>query len=190
MVSDLKWRTGFGWSSLLLFLASLAGAILLQGFVRGAFAVLVALFGTWLAYRFHTWNGLPWRKVHFRAMLLYSVSAGKETQAAQDQKRPFSVPNACKEMAMLMCGSHKGIFVDAMMSELLTEKGAYFRDLLRSHGPALRPNLSARTLSDISSTAEAMDFCPQLVIGNIIENTYGPEEAARYVLAVLARQAY
>jgi hypothetical protein len=35
-----------------------------------------------------------------------------------------------------------------------------------------------------------IDFGPQLVIGNIIENTYGGEDAARYVVALITRKVY
>jgi hypothetical protein len=34
-----------------------------------------------------------------------------------------------------------------------------------------------------------LDFGPQLVIGNIVENAFGGDEAARYVIALITEEA-
>ncbi len=190
MVSNLKWRTGFGWSSLLLFITFMLVAFLFDGIVKGIFLVLAAFSGVWLIYRYYTYNGSPWRRVHFRGMLVYAMVAGEEHKRSQIEGRPFNIVNACRDMALLICGREKEIFVNAMIEELMKEKGDYFARLLESNIGKILPKVTDDQKSCIIENARKIDFGPELVMGNIIENTYGPAEAARYVVAVLTRQAY
>ena len=190
MASSLKWRTGFGWPSLLLFLLFLVMAIVFGGVARIVFIVLTVFSGTWLGYKFYTYNGSPWRRLHFRGMLLYAECAGKEIGQSGIEGRTFNLINACRDMALLMCGNEKELFVRAMIEELVKEKGDYFAQLMESYHTMVLPKATAEQVSNIIETVRKIDFCPQLVIGNIIENTYGSEEAARYAVAVVTRQAY
>ena len=89
-----------------------------------------------------------------------------------------------------MCGIEKELFVRAMIEELVKEKGDYFAQLVESYRARALPKTTDEQIFNIIETVRKIDFCPQLVIGNIIENTYGAEEATRYVVAVVARQAY
>ena len=84
----------------------------------------------------------------------------------------MSVP--CQQMALDMCGADKKENVKVMISELQDELGAYFLEILSSGYVTTTPDLINRASVD--------KMCPQLVIANIIDNTYGRETAAIYVL--------
>ncbi len=165
-------------------------AIVFGGVARIVFIVLTVFSGTWLGYKFYTYNGSPWRRLHFRGMLLYAECVGKEAGRARIEGRTFNLMNVCRDMALLMCGIEKELFVRAMIEELVKEKGDYFAQLVESYRAMVLPKAMDEQISNIVETVRKIDFCPQLVIGNIIENTYGGEEAARYVVAVVTRQAY
>ncbi len=190
MASYLKLKAGFGWPLLLLFLAFLVAVIIFGGVARVVFIVLTLFFGFWLGCMCYTYNGSPWRRVHFRGMLLYAAAFGKEMALSQAEGRTYNVVNACRDMALFMCGPEKEIFVNAMIEELVEEKGDYFVRLLESYHAMVFPKATDEQISSIIETVRKIDFGHQLVIGNIIENTYGGKEAARYVLAILTGRAY
>ncbi len=51
-------------------------------------------------------------------------------------------------------------------------------------------NLDPKTAKLIADKIRGLEFGPQLVIGNIVENTFGGEEAARYVIALVTGKAH
>ena len=51
------------------------------------------------------------------------------------------------------------------------------------------PDLDPAADHMIVEKVRDLEFGPVLVIGNIVENTYGGEEATRYVVALLNRRA-
>ncbi|AVX40790.1 hypothetical protein CTH_10026 (plasmid) [Carboxydocella thermautotrophica] len=123
-------------------------------------------------------------------MLVYAIVAGEEHKRSHIEGSPFNIVNACRHMALVICGYEKEVFVNAMIEELLKENGDYFARLLESNIGKILPKVTDEQKSYIIENARKIDFGPELVIGNIIENTYGPAEAARYVVAVLTRQAH
>ena len=76
-----------------------------------------------------------------------------------------------------------------MISELVVECGAYFADLIEKYGTQAAPKLDTKTIHLISDKIRELEFGPQLVIGNIVENTFGGHEAARYVIALVTGKA-
>ncbi len=52
------------------------------------------------------------------------------------------------------------------------------------------PKMNETTITNIVQMLEEMKFSPQSVICNIVENTYGGEEAAKYILALITKRAY
>ena len=66
-----------------------------------------------------------------------------------------------------------------MVDSLAIDRGAYFSDLLENYGTQADLNLNRELLDTITDKLRQIDLCPQLVIGNIVANTFGAEEAAR-----------
>ena len=143
-----------------------------------------------LLYKYYIWNVTPWRKVHFRGMLIYAALSGVENSIAQNEGRDFNKINACRDMALYMCGPDREIFVNAMIEELRKEKGKYFSNLIKQYSSIILPEISQDNYKEIIDACNIMDFNPQLVIGNIIENTYGGEEATHYAIALLSGKAF
>ena len=190
MASNLKWRTGFGWTSLLAFVLSIVLAAITTGILRGMLLASTILLSIWLSYKYYTYNGSPWRKAHFRGMLLYSFAAGKETNLAKIENRSFNILNPIKEMALIMCGKSKEDNVSAMIDELREEQGRYYVSLFIANANTVFPKMNETTITNIVQILEEMKFSPQSVICNIVENTHGGEEAAKYILALITKRAY
>jgi len=64
-----------------------------------------------------------------------------------------------------------------MISGLASEQGDYFAGILRKFGARATPKLNSETISLMAERLRSIEFGPQLVIGNVIENTFGGEEA-------------
>jgi len=190
MASDLKWRAGFDWGSVILLLAACLVGIFATGVLRWvavAVAVLALLF---MIAQYKKWNGAGWPSLHWRGMLLYSSLAGLESGRAEAERRDFDREAACRELALKMCGPGKEANVDGMIASLCVERGSYLVSLLQESRRqlALSPAQDAeleRRLDGLSET----ELGPQLVICNVIENTYGRPEAARYALALVEGRA-
>ncbi len=187
---DLKWRTGFGWGVVAVIGISTAGFILTGGVLRWI-SLLVALVATAdMIFQYKKWNTHGWRKVHFRAMLAYASVAGQEMVRAQREGRPFSRVNACRELGFLVAGRDCATNVEAMVLALEQEQGHYLANLLETHSEEVLPNASATQVSELADHLRRLELGPVLVVANIVENTFGGLEAARYAVAVLKREAH
>ena len=132
---------------------------------------IIVLFVWW---RHH--NSDPIRSIHNKAMRIFAHYAGLEMAAAKRDGREYDVSVPCQQMALDMCGADKKENVKVMISELQDELGAYFLEILSSGYVTTTPDLINRASVD--------KMCPQLVIANIIDNTYGRETASIYVLGL------
>lgn len=130
-----------------------------------------------------------WQPVHKKAMMAYAAIAGREQGRAQVEGRAFDHVAACRELALLMCGQDKAENVHAMICTLVAERGGYLATLLREHAQALHPGWTPGLLDRICAKISEKGFGPQLVICNVIENTYGRLEAARYAIALVQGKA-
>ena len=188
MASNLKWNFGFGWVSVIILLGFVGGAIIFNSALRFVFVILALMVIIYLIYQYRKWNSSAWRKVHFRGMLLYAGIAGREVATAKVEQRDSIIKESCRSLGIAMCGAGSDIFVNAMVDELSNEEGEYCARLLKEHHNKVLPNV--QQISEILRIAKQIRFGPQLVICNIIENTYGGEEAAKYILALISREAH
>jgi hypothetical protein len=190
-VSGLKWRAGFDWVVVDLLVAAIAGAILLGGAVRIAAlsaALLILLFAS---YRWRRWNGRGWPQLYYRAMLLYAQISGLEARRAERENRASDKIAVCRTLALTMIlGGWRDASVEAMITSLVSEQGDYLADILRQFGATVAPRLDGHTISLRAERLRSIEFGPQLVIGNVVENTFGGEEAARYALALATGKAH
>jgi hypothetical protein len=123
-------------------------------------------------------------------MLLYAEIAGAEMGRASSAGREFDITSACHRLAAaLVRGKWREPLADALIACLRTEAGAYFARLLQQHGREAHSRLDDETLQYLVEVANKVEFGPQLVIANIVENTFGSIEAAKYVIAVLSGRA-
>lgn len=185
MVSGLKWQFGFGWGSVSLFVVFVVISLASSGIVRWIAVVITILTFAVLAVQYKNWNTRGWRQVHGRAMQLYAPIAGKETFNAKRANRDFSHVQACRELGLALTGKGREVNVEAMISALQREQGSYLASLFERHAQELLPKADVQQVSNFSDVLRRVQLGPQLVIANVVENTYGSLEAARYALALL-----
>lgn len=190
MASDLKWRMGFGWGAVVLLGGSGTLAVLANGLLRWSGVVGLIAAGAFIIFQYKKWNTKGWRQVHFRAMLAYARYAGEETVEAQQEGRPFSRVNACRKLGIAISGANRAANVEAMVLALEQEKGDYLARLLEANAEKLLPQLSATQVSELSRQLRRFELGPELVVANVVENTFGSFEAARYTLALLKRDVH
>jgi hypothetical protein len=95
-----------------------------------AAALLIALL---LFYLWHRWNGRGWPQIHHRAILAYAQIAGGEAARAEQDRRAFNKTDACRSLALaIVRGRWRHESVDALITALAAERGAYFADLVES----------------------------------------------------------
>ena len=189
MASNLKWRAGFGWGSLALFLISAIAGVLADGLPRVVGICLAVLAGGFMVYQYQKWNSKGWPSLHWRAMLLYSTLAGLEMAKAKAEGRDFDRVAACRELGLRMCGSGKELNVEAMLDALLEEEGSYLASLLSDYRSELLPDGSEEDIESMLDATRRIVFGPTLVICNVVENTYGRAEAAHYAYALVRGRA-
>ena len=184
MASDLKWRTGFGWGPVLVFAVFAAGVWLGTGTWRWGAAAMAILAALYMLVQYRKWNGRGWTSVHYRAMLVWAQVAGWESGAAEREGREFDRLAACRQLAIRMSGPGKELNVEAMLTALQEEQGIYLASLVERHREDLLPGAEDERLQRVLAELRKALLGPELVICNVIENTHGSLEAARYVLAL------
>jgi hypothetical protein len=190
MTSNLKWRMGFGWGATLCLAGSMALAVFASGLLRLAGVAGVIIAGIFSIFQYKKWNSKGWRQIHFRAMLAYARCAGEESAEAQQQGRQFNRANSCRNLGIAISGWDRAANVEAMVLALEQEKGDYLARLIETNAEKLLPQLSPTELSEITNQLRRFELGPELVVANIVENTFGSMEAACYALALLTREAH
>ena len=189
MPSNLQWRTGFGWGTLLLPIVAGLAALLATGAARWiALAVAIAA-GGYAVYQYRKWNASGWRKVHYRAMLAYANIAAHERSAAGQAGKDFDVRSACSQLGLLLCGEENRPAVETMLADLARLQGAFLAGLVERHSQAVLPGAPTDLRHDIIARLRRVPMGPQLVIASVIENTCGGREAARYAVALATGDA-
>ena len=84
-----------------------------------------------------------------------------------------------------MCGPGRETNVDAIIDALECEKGSYLASLLERHETEIFPESDGQAFQAILAKARKVEFGPSLIVCNIVENSVGSLEAAKYVLALL-----
>lgn len=189
MASDLKWRTGFGWGAVVLLTCSALAAVLFTGPARVLAIAAVILTGAYTVRQYRKWNGRGWRQVHFRAMFAYSGVAGHEHALARQAGTDFDIRRACSRLGLRLCGNDERSAVDAMLSKLTSEQGAFLASLVERHAEEVLSGLSLELRTDIMARLRGIRFGPQLVIASVIERKYGGVEASRYAIALVTGKA-
>lgn len=190
MASGLKWRAGFGWGTVILLMAGLLLVFSTEGVLRVFGGLMALVSGGYAFAQYRKWNSSPWRQVHFRGMLLYSQIAGRHAGLAQQEDRSFDKVAACRELALAMTGPGREANVEAMIDTLVREEGTYFARLLRPRVDVLLESIEPSKREEFLEKVKQLKFGPDLVMCNIVENSYGEEEAARYAYAICSGRAH
>ena len=168
---------------------AVAAAGLAAGAARWIAAAAALVASGYMVYRYRSWNGRGWRKVHFRAMLAYAGITARERAIADASDRPFDPGRACAQLGVLLCGDDRRAVVEAILEELMREQGAFLAGLFERHAAQVLPGAPYELRRDLTARLRAMRFGPQLVIAWVIENVYGGPEAARYAVAIASGDA-
>jgi hypothetical protein len=70
------------------------------------------------------------------------------------------------------------------------EKGSYLAALIKAHRKDILPSSSEMAVDQLAAELSKAEIGPQLVICNVIENTFGSPEAARYIIALVEGKAH
>jgi hypothetical protein len=181
---------GFGPVSVVVLAAGLLGLALGGGVARVGGALLAVLAIMWMGYRYWQYNGSPWRRVHFRAMRYYARVAGVEAAQAEAEGREFDPKRACLLLGLVLCGEDKRLNVNAMVEALEEERGDYLAGLILAHGRGVWPGADDQKLARLADALRSTQLGPQLIIANVVENTFGATEAVRYVVALARGDAF
>jgi hypothetical protein len=123
-------------------------------------------------------------------MLLYAQISGFEIGRAERENRVFNRVEACRTLALAMIrGKWRAASVEAMIDGLVKDQGDYFGNILNQFSARVAPEFDSDTISLMTKLLQSIEFGPQLVIGNVVENTFGGEEAARYAIALATKKA-
>jgi len=187
-VSALKWWAGFGWAGVAVFTAALAAVLFTEGAVQAFAAGTASLSLVILTHRCVRWNSCGWPRVHYRAMLIYAELAHHEVRRAEQADRSFDRFAVWRDLAVAISrGQARKEAVEAMILALMSEGDAHFESLLENFDARALPETGAGL--QFADRVRAVIVGPQLVVCQIVENTFGPEEAVRYILAVLNNKA-
>jgi hypothetical protein len=117
------------------------------------------------------------------------LCAGKivpeETFNSKQESREYDQTRACRALALTLVGKGKEANVEAMITTLQREQGTYLATIFEKHARELLPKIDPEQISRFSDVLRKIDLRPQLVVANVVENTFGSLEAARYALALL-----
>lgn len=186
--SRLYWVLGIGWYSLSITALLGVGIYLTKGFLFWLLLVLSSLWGLFLLMRIYRWNGIPWRRIHGRGMLLYASIAGHEANRAVAENREFDMENACRQLVYAF--NKDDIETANMMIEMITtSEDSIYYDLLDKHVRELYPNASEVDIQKLLFSVLKEPLNPRMALACIVANTYGSKEAAKYVVAILNDEA-
>lgn len=183
---------GFGWIPIASAAALGFGTYYSTGWVRWMFYGCFAIMVLYMAKRYKTYSRQPWRRIHYRGMKIYANQAGREYDLAKKENREFEIIGPCRELAQKLFRQQKagGFVADGLLAD--TSRKAYFLELAKNHRQVflenVKPEKHAAVLDGIRADLEASELGPDIVIAKAVEMSYGREEAARYLLALLLGQ--
>lgn len=183
---NISWFLGFGWWTILGFIASGVGINLSEGWPRWLLYAPFLLLGLHMSIRFRSFSTQPWRRQHAKAMLSYGPLAGAEYAAAKKGNRKFDVSIPCRALAEQMFGPAKAQQFEALLG---AGRKAYFNNLVDSYSQAfvggVAPERRDAVLAGVRQDIAASELGPDILIAKRIELEQGGLEAARYLQALL-----
>lgn len=183
---NISWFLGFGWLTILGFIASGVGINLSEGWLRWLLYVPFLLLGLHMSIRFRSFRTQPWRRQHAKAMLSYGPLAESEYAAAKKAGREFDVTTPCRTLAEQMFGQAQAKQLEPLLG---AGRKAYYNNLVDSYSHAfvggVAPERRNTVLEGIRRDIETSELGPDILIAKRIEMEQGGLEAARYLQSLL-----
>ncbi|MBB1074162.1 hypothetical protein HUU62_07005 [Rhodoferax sp. 4810] len=183
---NISWFLGFGWFTILGFIASGVGINLSEGWLRWVLYVPFLLLGLHMSIRFRSFRTQAWRRQHAKAMQVYGPLAASEYAAAKKEHREFDVSSPCRALAEQMFGPAKAQQFEPLLG---AGRKAYYANLVDSYSQAfvggVAPERRDTVLGGVRRDIEASELGPDILIAKRIELEQGGLEAARYLQALL-----
>ncbi len=181
----IAWFFGFGWPTILIFVACGIGINQLQGPVVWVLYLPLLIVAIYMTVRFRLYSMHPWRRAHSRAMLEFSKMAEKEYDEAKRQGREYDIAAPCRELARSMFGQ------DDTAARLLTEDGrkTYYKELVKEFPQiflkGFSPERQDRVIDEIYRDIDTSALGPDILIARDIELRYSRGEAAVYLQSLM-----
>ncbi len=183
---QISWFLGFGWLTILAFVASGVGINQSEGVLRWVLYVPFLLLGLHMSIRYRSFSTQPWRRQHAKAMGVYGKLAIAQYAAAKKEGREFDIRQPCQALANHVFGPEKA----AQWAHLLEAgRKPYYKNLVDSYSQAfvggVAPERRDTVLAGIRRDIETSELGPDIVIAKKMELELGGLEAARYLQALL-----
>ena len=162
------------------------------------FGIGLIFFSALKAYGWHRSNGRPWRKIHYKAMIVYSAAAGREMAMAQAKNVDFNLRNALIQFTEML--SIKGLLPIGYPEKIVDrefDRIERFKDrpLIKEHFiKVVFKNSPIEKLVDIDVMIENFlnemqsdikenynSLMVKLIIAAAIENTYSSSDRGEYL---------
>ena len=175
----------------------LIGFFLLAIFVTPWAWIGVLLLVLWKWRIWYRYNGRPWRKIHFNAMILASAASGKETATATMNNLRVDLRNVYVDMirSFSQVGVHIGEdpeeFIDCQLAILGSpyDQECVINYLMKkkkiNHSEAIKLSYRGFADQDLSENY----FQIRAIIAGIIEKQYSSLDRGEYMYEVLMNNA-
>ncbi len=181
----ISWILGFGWPTILIFIACGFGITQLRGPIVWVLYVPLLIVAVYMTVRFRLYSMHPWRRAHSRAMVQFGKFAEKEYDAAKREGREYDIAVPCRELAEWMFGQ------DDAAARLLTEDGRkiYYKGLVKDFPRIFLKGFSLEreesVAGEIYRDIDASTLGPDILIARDIEARYSRQEAAAYLKSLM-----
>lgn len=187
-VSKLYWNTGIGWPTILFALLMYSLSYFSDGWIRWVF-IVISFFWTVLAiYRFRRWTGSPWRKIHFKSMLVFASMAGREKAESNSLGREFEILNPLYGLLHAMIPYNDKDAADSIHQDICDNGSSGLYHILDKHIRGLIPLASEIDLQDLMIQFANAPVGVNLAIAYMIEYEHGTLEAAKYIIAIMRNE--
>ncbi len=164
----------------------------LSFYVSAWFLVGFCFFCSLKTFGWYRYNGRPWRKVHYKAMLLYSMAAGREAANCKAVGREFNLRNTLIEFVKLAKENGFLLSQDATKVvdlEFNRVRKFYDRALIKEHiiskikNKSISNDVAEKFLDAIKSglSTEDKSLMVRMIIASMIESRYSAADRSEYV---------
>jgi len=159
--------------------------------------LVVLLLALWKAQIWYRYNGRPWRKIHFNAMILFAAALGREKANSEHHNIEFNVMNSFVDMIKslsqvgVVISEDPEIFAAAQLIKFgSSEDQSDLIDYL-----AVKKNIEhVKAIKAVHGYFDAVNladshFQIRAIIAGIIENQYTTQDRAEYINEVMMGNA-
>lgn len=169
---------------------------MLSIFISSWFWIPFTILGIWKAGRIYFYKGRPWRRIHYPMMRLYSKTAGMEAGRSEKENREFEVDRALFQLIKNMKQSWSNEKIQNYLEDCkiqcdeFSDQKLIIDYLQRKHPSTPKENLDTlleknRSFFDSSDRGVLV----RMVIAGMIEEKYGIEHRAEYLVEVMRGKA-